>query len=427
MPKFYFLALILMLFSACSTSKKFTGYDYDPPDVTLTTDKAIEYQKKRTIGAGTPKVWISNEFAAARMNDFYAINDSTFEVLIRPERAPINNSAWYGFKIWSDEARKITLRMRYEDGAHRYEPKIFYADGASSDRILNVEYEYPISVKKDADGVAYFNLYLEEKPLIVSSQMPYSSKNFEEALNSPVFKDNTTITVVGSSHENRPIYEIEIDETEKGSPAGVLIIVSRQHPPEVTGFLTSMYFLNGILSGDDVAREFRKHFVVKAYPMVNPDGSDYGHWRNNAAGNDLNRDWEHFNQPETRAVHDALMPLLDTPNRRVYYGLDFHSTSANIFYPIDSNVKRFPDNFTQRWQEEVIKTNSDITYLVEEFPTDSPIAKNWIYKTFGADAVTYEVSDTMSVEQMEAGTYNAVKLLMEMLLEEFYKENPDLK
>lgn len=427
MPKYYIIVVILLIITGCESTKRFTGYDYDPPDVTNTINKTIEFQKKRTIGVGSPKVWISNEFAGARMNDFYAVNDSTFEVLIKPERAPINNSAWYGFKIWSEEDRKITLRMRYEDGAHRYTPKIFYADQTNSDRILSVEYEYPVSVKKDAEGVAYFNLHVNEKPLIVSAQIPFNSINFEEALNESLFKDNTTITVVGASNEDRPIYEIEIDETGKDKPAGVLVIVSRQHPPEIPGFLTSMYFLTSLLSGDDVAQEFRKHFVVKAYPMLNPDGADYGHWRNNAAGNDLNRDWEQFNQPETRAVRDALLPLLDEPNRRVYYGIDFHSTSANIFYPIDKKVKRFPDNFTQRWQEKVIDRNKRIDYLIEEFPTDSPIAKNWIYKTFGADAVTYEVSDTMDVNMMEEGTYNAAILLMEMLLEEFYKENPDLK
>ena len=32
-------------------------------------------------------------------------------------------------------------------------------------------------------------------------------------------------------------------------------------------------------------------FRVLAFPLMNPDGVDLGHWRHNAGGIDLNRDW----------------------------------------------------------------------------------------------------------------------------------------
>ena len=42
--------------------------------------------------------------------------------------------------------------------------------------------------------------------------------------------------------------------------------------------------------------------MVIVYPLMNPDGVDEGHWRHNTGGIDLNRDWAHYNQPETRQV-----------------------------------------------------------------------------------------------------------------------------
>lgn len=423
MFKYSLLGIVSLLLVSCKSTEKFTGYSYDPPGVTETFDKEIKYQKKRIIGAGTPKIWASNEFDGARMNDFYAVNDTLYEVIIKPERAPINNSAWYSFKLWSDVQQTITLRMKYEDGRHRYQPKVYFEENIFSDFPEDTLYNEPLEVSYDSLRNASFKLTVGELPIIVTAQWPFNTTLFNKAINSPLVQEKANTRVIGYSHENRPIYEIEIDETDASEPAGVLIIVSRLHPPEVPGFLTSMFFLENLLSDSDLATEFRKHFVVKAYPMVNPDGVDLGHWRNNAAGNDLNRDWEHFNQPETRAVRDALLPLLDTPNRKVYYGIDFHSTNENIFYPIDEDVVTFPDNFTQRWQELIMEDNSDIEFSTEEFPTDSPITKNWIYKTFGADAVTYEVSDNMEIADMESVAYSATELLMQSLLEEFKKHN----
>ncbi|HBQ61210.1 MAG TPA: hypothetical protein DD671_16725, partial [Balneolaceae bacterium] len=65
--------------------------------------------------------------------------------------------------------------------------------------------------------------------------------------------------------------------------------------PEVTGYRSSLYFLEELASDSELAARFRQTFVIKAFPLLNPDGADMGHWRHNAGGIDLNRDWENFN------------------------------------------------------------------------------------------------------------------------------------
>jgi len=92
---------------------------------------------------------------------------------------------------------------------------------------------------------------------------------------------------------------LEIDEANSKK---ALLIISRQHPPEVTGFIAMKSFIETIAGDSEQAKVFRQKFKVYNVPLMNPDGVDNGHWRHNMGGIDLNRDWQAFNQPETRAV-----------------------------------------------------------------------------------------------------------------------------
>lgn len=417
MVKIKFLLLVPILLMACKSSSKFTGFSYDPPGVTNTVGKETEPQKRRIVGAGSPKVWISNEFESARANDFYQVNENTFEVFIMPENAPINNSPWFGFKIWSDSAHAINLRLKYKNGRHRYLPKISGQKGTVlfSHIIQDAKYD-------SSDSTVTFALHVNEIPQTVSAHF-LDNIRFSDLVAQTMRPQKPFITIdtVGFSHENRPVYEFTADETDVNSP-GVLILLSRQHPPEVSGYRAYQVFWNELTSDSELAKNFRQKFIVKAYPIINPDGVVNGHWRHNYRGVDLNRDWENFNQPETQAVRDALLPLKDNKSTTVFYGIDFHSTNENIFYPINEEVITKPDNLTQRWSVLVKEDNPELFFRNEEFDTSSPISKNWIYHTFGSDAVTFEVDDELDeFETRELGA-NAAQSLMKLLLEEWNQQ-----
>lgn len=420
MYKSVWLFTAFFLIVSCKNTEEFSGFSYDPPDVTNTTDKEITEQSRRIIGAGSPKVWISNEFEGARFNDFYALNDSTFEVLIAPENAPINNSPWFGFKIWSDSVRMAKIQLNYQDATHRYVPKLHswvWPDSAWQEQFeLPVEYD-------TTNGTATFDVLLADDPVIISAQPLNTSSSLKEELfeRSIIGNEFTELTEAGRSKKGRPIWKLEITEVEEDQKAPVLAIISRQHPPEVTGYLASLIFLEELTSDTELAKEFRKTFVVKAFPMINPDGVDLGHWRHNAGGIDLNRDWENFNQPETRVIRDALSGIKDHEFREMFYAIDFHSTNENIFYPIYEEVKTSPDNITQKWINDIKKENPEEVFSVEEFDTSSPIAKNWFYHTFGIDALTYEVDDRIGEQKLNAVSRSAARSLMRLLLNEWDK------
>ncbi len=415
---FLFILLTSILYlNGCKTSEEFSGYSYDPEGVTETSDREINHQNKRTIGFLEDGVWITNEFRGSRVNDVIRIDPYHYRLQINPEISPINNSPWYGFQVWADDSTNVTLELNYADGRHRYRPEISYDGGQTWQNADSTNYHRDPDTR---NGIISLNIGSE--PVWVSAQVPQTTNEFQ--IWSDLLAQNRFIqrSVVGSSHQGRPVYQLKVSEQSDEPVKGVILIYGRQHPPEIPGYITGLYFIEELVSDSDLARQFRKYFDVWAYPLMNPDGADNGHWRTNAAGVDLNRDWQFFNQPETRAVQRSLLPLLKRDDRKVFYAIDFHSTGQTVFYPILEEIETFPHLFTYRWADRIKNELSDIDLNVEPFPTDSPIAKNWSHKTFGIDAVTYEVWDGLPKDQLEILGTESARIFMELMISEFENE-----
>lgn len=414
---FTFLLSLIIIVAACSSSKKFSGYSYDPEGVTNTNDKETQPQHKRQIGLNSGSLWISNEFAGARMSDFYQVNDSLYRVVINPENHEINNSPWYAFKIWrtSDSTAisdtTINLQLSYNHGEHRYVPKLS-DNGKQWTPIDRTNFS-----TDSTTGTATLTLNLNSDTLWVAAQELITQKDYFHWIDSLAAKPWVTLDTVGYSHQHRPIVKMTISETTNSEPRGVMIITGRQHPPEVTGALAAEIFINELAADTDLASEFRNEFEVWAYPLLNPDGVQQGHWRHNAKGIDLNRDWKNFNQPEPRAIRDDIFPLKADSLRKVYYGIDFHSTNENIFYPINRDISTFPEDFTYQWIDSLKQAFPEYPLEVEPFAPNSPITKNWIYHTFGADAVTYEVNDEADRDSIRTVTSENARIIMRQLLD----------
>ena len=408
------LFLLALFHASCSSSEKFSGFSYDPEGATITTDKEISPQHERTIGISADGVWLSNEFPGARMNDFYKANDTLYQVVLEPENHPVNNSPWYSFKVWADTAKTISLKLQYRHGDHRYFPEIS-KDGARWMPIDSASY-----AQDTLKGTATLKLDLSEKPLWVSAQELLTVDDYTAWADSLAKKDFIRQDTAGFSHQKRPVKNMVINQLEdKEAPHGLLLITGRLHPPEVTGALASLRFIEELTSDTELAKEFRSKFEVLAYPLANPDGVQNGHWRHNAAGVDLNRDWVAFNQPETKAIRDDILQHVSSDSlKKVYYGIDFHSTNENIFYPINKDIDTFPEDFTYSWVDSLKAAFPDTEFSVEPFDTSSPIAKNWIHRTFGADAVTYEVNDAESRDKIDAIARTSARLVMRQLLRE---------
>jgi cytosolic carboxypeptidase protein 6 len=411
--RLWFVAVPFLL-AACSSAPGTAGpvpvpLSYDPPGSTITTDRPVDAQPRRTIGFLDTDVWFSNEMEAGRLNDLYREDDTTFVAAVRPENAPINNSAWYAFKAWSGEQRTVVLRLTYDNGRHRYWPQARRSGEAWAP--LPAE-----AVRVDpATSTATIRLALGPDTLWVAAQEVMATSFFTAWTDSLSALPYVRRERIGASRQGRPIEMLAI--TDDPTATHHVMLISRQHPPEVTGTLGLVRFVEEITGDSPLAREFRRRFQVLVVPVVNPDGVDLGHWRHNIGGVDLNRDWHAFNQTETRVVRDALLRVRERPGAEVWFAADFHSTGRDIFYTLAKDLPTRPAALTDRW---LARIAADVPgYVVNEEPSGlgSPVSKNWFYEQFGAPSVTYEVGDRTDRALIREVATAGARAMMELLLD----------
>ena len=412
----YFLLSInlFLFFNACKSNKQWEGQGEIKKIVTKTVPVAKQYKGTFNVGED---IYISNDFAGARINGANLLNDSLVGILITPENTPINPSPWYSFKIWSKSPKRINLKLFYPEGVnHRYYPNISN-DGMHWKKMDSVNISL---VNKDEDLVessksAILNLeiskdttWISAQEIAASSQVTAWSKKLEA--NSFVTKSQ-----IGKSHQGRPINLLKIGESDDQA---MVVVLSRQHPPEVTGYLAMKAFVETILENTETAREFRSQYNTYVIPLANPDGAANGHWRHNAGGIDLNRDWADFNQPETAAIRDFFEKKVEESGGNIYFFVDFHSTWQDIYYTIASESK---GNMPGLVPELISLTAMELkNYKPNIKPSPSKgrqiTSTSYFFKKFGAESLTYEIGDNTPDEFIELKGKITARKLMELMI-----------
>ena len=89
-----------------------------------------------------------------------------------------------------------------------------------------------------------------------------------------------------------------------------LFYLCRQHGHEPASTEGALAFIKSLVKADERTplAGYLKQATVLVVPMANPDGSE-AFLRHNARNVDLNRDWLHRTQPETRALYSAILRL----------------------------------------------------------------------------------------------------------------------
>jgi hypothetical protein len=153
------------------------------------------------------------------------------------------------------------------------------------------------------------------------------------------------------------------------------------------------------------------------FPLLNPDGVDEGHWRHNAGGIDLNRDWAYYRQPETRVIADQIAFESQTTHASVIMGIDFHSTWDDIYYTNKAKEKlRFPE-LKDQWLRYIEMHLPNYKVVERASAVGQPVSKSWFYTQFNAVGVTYEIGDQTSREFITQKGVVSAEGLMKTLLD----------
>lgn len=294
----------------------------------------LETRQQWNFAAGG--VHFDNSFSGARLSGCEQISDHEFRAIISPENAPINPSPWFAFKVSADRPQTITLHFDYTYAGPRGRPWLSQ-DGTKWSRVDPKCY-----APGPKTNSAWLRLEVGKRPVWVAAWDMLGLKEINDWTDKicrlPFVKAGTA----GSSIENRPLREFVLGETTN---ANYVFVIGRQHPPEITGSLGLMSFMETVAGHSRLAREFRRQFQVIVVPVVNPDGVEHGHWRSNLGGVDLNRDWKDFSQPETVALRDFISGYARAPGAQAALFVDFHSTGTNVFYTVPQEKKRRASEF----------------------------------------------------------------------------------
>lgn len=403
----YFLFTFYLFFLNSCTSVKEVEFE-KPVD---TSSKEISFQTKGTYTIEDLKIFASNDFEGARLNGLEKANDSTAIIIINPENEPINRSPYYAFKIWSDNPRPVYLTFQYPQGyKHRYLPKIKRENGWQVIDSSNIYQQ---------DSIISIKVNLNKKPLLIAAQELQTSSDVKDWYTQLAKgKDYVRVEKFGESLLGRDLPVLDIYKGDKKNKP-VLILLTRQHPPEVTGYFAFQEFLATILNGSQLSSNFLSKYRILAFPIMNPDGVDLGHWRHNAGGVDTNRDWSKYRQPEILQTVTYIQKQLKKNNTKIVLGLDFHSTRYDVFYTNKERKNTFLPNFIDDWFA-ALETNID-SYEVNEASGNSsqPVSKGWFLYGHNATGITYEIGDATPRERIkEIGKVSAQEM-MKILIEDY--------
>ena len=348
------------------------------------------------------------DFDAARANAC-EIKGRKVRVTILPEATPINPSPWYAFRLETAQPQKMTVVLEYPEYKHRYPPKI------SPDGSFRSIDEGAVKISRD-EKQARFKVMVDETPVYVTAQELFTDQDHRKWIHKiATAHPFAAVSLLGKSVEGREFYKIET-RPFNGEAAGGVVFVGRQHPPEISGAVGFQAFIEEVFSATELAQQFRETYAVTAVPILNPDGVTAGNWRFSANDVDLNRDWGPFEQPETQAMRDLLAEVDERDGVALF--LDFHATFKNVLYTQTDDVETRPRAFAERWHNALIANEPDIGILRQGGNnTNRTTSKSYVYKTYGAAAITYEMHEELDRETVREFSRMAAGEMMKIMLE----------
>lgn len=327
---------------------------------------------------------IQADFPSAGRHDCVVGQDGNVVVSVDHEPAlveGINPSPWFALRVISDKPRTATVTLDYTDYTHRYAPYVS-TDGRSwaalpADRVTLNERKTRASLKLDfAQGATW----------VAGQPLSPSSDNLNWTRNALISQGFTEMRY-GKSLEARPLIGFV-----SGGAVDAVVILTRQHPPETSGQEAYRGFLDRLLKrNDNLANTFRARHRIIVAPMPNPDGVDDGHWRLNAGGVDLNRDWGTFSQPETRELSAWIKEQAGT--RRVVSMMDFHSTDKTVIYAPPLTSPSPTIDFLTALKQKFDATLAKPPEWSYSHNPNGGAAKGWALEALKAPGITVELWD----------------------------------
>jgi len=195
---------------------------------------------------------------------------------------------WFHFRLSTRAMVNHTLHIT--DLANSAYPKGWegYQAVASYDR----EEWFRVDTSFDGDTLT-IDVTPEHDVMYFAYFAPYSYERHMDLIASAQTGFECRHELLGRTLDGRDMDLLVIGDEQSDTPKLKFWVIARQHPGESMAQWCAEGLLSRLLDDSDgVARELLEHVVFYVVPNMNPDGSVRGHLRTNAAGVNLNREWE---------------------------------------------------------------------------------------------------------------------------------------
>ena len=348
---------------------------------------------------------ISSEFDSGAIDVVSARDPAAIELRLRAD-SHADFRQWFHFRLQGARGRSVRLRFLNAAEATYVEGWRGYHAVASYDR------ESWFRVPTTFDGRELAIAHTPERDSIYYAYFePYSWERHMALLGRAERSPRVRVSDLGATIEGRDMNLVTVGEEGGGRRA--IWVIARQHPGETM----AEWFVEGMLErlldpADPVARSLLARAVLHVVPNMNPDGSVRGNLRTNAAGANLNREWQapsRERSPEVLCVRNAMR------DKGVDAFLDVHGDEGLPYVFTDGN-ERLPTYTPQMARLEgdfcaALQAANPDFQTEHGYPSNKDtkvnltVASKWVGHTYGGLALTLEMpfKDNANLPDAERG------------------------
>ncbi len=253
---------------------------------------------------------ISTSFDSGAIDVLSLADPGDIQLNIRRDNAS-DFAQWFHFSLQGAAGLAVTLRFLNAGQSAYPEGWDGYRVVASYDR----QNWFRVATRYDGQ-VMSLDIRPETQCIYFAYFEPYSHEQHLDLIGSAALSGHVTQQRLGSTLDGHDLTLLQITDAHSSTPVAqkrLVWLIARQHPGEAMAEWFVEGFLERLLdTADPVARVLLAQCVFYVVPNMNPDGAVRGNLRTNAAGANLNREWQDpslASSPEVFLVRQKMLEV----------------------------------------------------------------------------------------------------------------------
>lgn len=342
------------------------------------------------------RLHISTQFDSGAIEVLSLADPGDIRLNIRRDNAS-EFAQWFHFCLQG--AAGVPLRLRFMNAGQSAYPKGWegYRVAMSYDR------QHWFRAEAQFDGTAMqVDFTPASQAVYLAYFEPYSHERHLDLLGLASMSQHVVLERLGSTLDGRDMSLLHITDAASTTALAQkkkVWLIARQHPGEAMAEWFAEGFLERLLDADDaVARVLLAKCVFYVVPNMNPDGAVRGNLRTNAAGANLNREWQ---TPSMGASPEVFLVRQKMREVGVDLNLDVHGDESLPYNfcvgtegtpGYSARLAALENTFKTHWQSTC--PDFQTTHGYEQTApgqANMTLATNWIGQSFDCLAFTVEM------------------------------------